>query len=139
VGQTALRSHGTLIRRADGGVLPLELVDEVLDVTPAPLQRTVIDGTSQSDEDDYKILGMRHRGDAGFGLNYSPGLDSHQGIIDSWANDQIDLWEIEYSNGAKEQFSGGVVNFEKNSPLDDKVTASVTIAVFGAIEYIDPP
>lgn len=133
MGENAIKSHGTKVYRGTAGALPFVLIDEVRDVTPPSRTRTIHNATSQSDTRPYKLTGMPDSGDFQFGILYSPGLASHEAILDDYEADVINIYKVEYSNAATEIFSGAVANFEPSAPLDDIVTANVTVAVFGEI------
>ena len=134
MGANAIRSHNTTIARQDAGVGAFVNVEEVLDVTPPGQLRTILQATAQSDNFPYKVLGMADVGDFQFGINFSPGLASHEGLLDSRLAAQIDGWMVTYSNGETWIFSGGIANIEPTAPIDDILKANVTVAVWGEVQ-----
>ena len=133
MGANAIRSHNTKVYRKDLGAGPFVLVEEVLDVTPPSLVRSIINATSQSDNFPYKVVGMPDSENFQFDINFSPGLASHEALIDSYQAEQVDEWQIEFSNLETWVFSGALAGISPSAPLDDVVKASITVAVWGDV------
>ena len=75
MGANAVKSHGTIIARQAGGAGSFVDIGELTDITAPPFTRNPIEALSQTDEDDYYVVGMRRTGEMTFGINYNPTYD----------------------------------------------------------------
>jgi hypothetical protein len=125
----AISAQGTIIRR--NGVD----IAELRDITPPALSRNPIETTMHNSEDDSYVVGIRRKGELQFELGFLPsGESTHDnvaGLMKAWSDGSKDLYEIEFPDGASWYFSGFVTNVAASAPVDDGLTASVSIRPSG--------
>lgn len=108
-------------------------VANIMDITGPGISRNTIDVTSHDSPNGYRefLGGLRDGGEVTFDINFDPAEDTHSQLItDLDAADPID-YRVEFPNGATWTISGILTGFEPGAPVDDKLTASVTIKVTG--------
>jgi hypothetical protein len=83
------------------------------------------------------IDGLIDPGECSFQMNYVPGSPSDLlllGILDTAVGlDRSRMCRITYPNGLKDVFDGNLASYEPDLPTDDKMTATVTFKVSGAV------
>lgn len=136
MGANAVKSHGTIIARQANGAGVFTDIGELTDITAPPMTRTPIEALSQTDEDDYYVVGMRRTGEMTFGINFNPTYASHDhvvGLIYSWDEGLLDGWRITYpdTDTSTLVFSGYVTNIAPSAPIDGILTAQVTVRPTG--------
>jgi hypothetical protein len=133
----SISAHGTLIARQNLGAGVFTNVGELRDITPPALTRNAIETTSQNNNDDSFVVGIRRRGELTFQIGFVPGLDATHdeatGLIKSWNDGQLDGWRVTYPDGTVWIFSGYVTNIAPSAPVDDGLVADVTIRPTGAM------
>lgn len=79
------------------------------------------------------IPGLTESGSASLEMNYVPG--SATDILITAARSAKTIWEIvaTYPNGVSVNFIGFIKTYAKDIPLDDRLTASVSLTVTGAV------
>lgn len=125
-----ISSQGTLIARQSLGVGPFVTIAELGDITPPPLTRNPIETTTHNDPEEQFVVGIRRKGEMTFSLFFVPTNSTHDhltGLIDSWLAGDRDVWRITYPEGSQWLFSGYVTNVAPAAPVDDALTADVTI------------
>ena len=137
MGANAVKSHGTIIARQANGTGAFVDIGELGDITPPPLTRNPIEALSQTDNDDYYVVGMRRTGEMTFGINFNPTLAAHDhvaGLIYSWEQGYNDGWRVTYPDADASTliFSGYITNIAPSAPIDGILSASVTIRPTGA-------
>lgn len=134
----AISAQGTIISRGPGGVGPFTPIAELRDISGPALSRNPIETTNHNDSDENYVVGIRRYGEVTFTVGYIPSNathDSQTGLIESWQNGDRDIFQVEYPDGAKWIFSGFISNFGANAPLDDGLTADVTIRTTGGMIF----
>lgn len=136
----ALSGFGTLLKIGDGGT-PTEnftTIAEVTDITAPGLTMDVIDVTSHDSPDALreKIAGLKDLGECTFTINYIPTHATHNattGLIRDWKNRTKRNFKLVFPDAGATtwSFSGFVTNFQPSAPVDDKLTADVTITLSG--------
>lgn len=125
----AISAQGTIIKRSGTAIA------ELRDITPPALTRNPIETTMHNSNDDSYVVGIRRKGELQFELGFLPsGEATHNavaGLMKAWADGSKDLYEIDFPDGAKWYFSGFVVNIAPKAPVDDGLTASVSIRPSG--------
>jgi hypothetical protein len=124
-----------------GGPVAFVEIAELLDITPPALTRNQIETTSQNEEDDRYIVGIRRHGELGFSLNFVPTNGTHDhstGLQKKWFDGSRDIYKIVYPDGSEWLFSGYVTNFAPSAPVDDKLSADVTIRPTGKHDWAAP-
>lgn len=125
----AISAQGTIIHRAGTPIA------ELRDITPPPLTRNPIERTNHNDPDASFIVGIRRKGELQFELGFLPsGEATHNnvaGLMKAWSDGSNDLYRIAFPDGANWYFSGFVTNISPSAPVDDGLTASVSIQPSG--------
>lgn len=125
----AISAQGTLIHR--NGVA----IAELRDITPPALTRNPIETTMHNSLDDSYVVGIRRKGELTFELGFLPsGEATHNnvaGLMKAWADGSKDFYRIAFPDGANWYFSGFVTNIAPSAPVDDGLTASISIRPSG--------
>lgn len=132
---TATIGYGTqyAIWDAAAGPAAFVTIEEVFGVTPGAAQSDRVDAThfqSPGRRREY-IAGLIDTGEASFELNWVPGNDSDVLIRTLMASGDIVEHRITFPGGATVTFDAAITGFEKEIPVDDRMTATITVAVSG--------
>jgi len=144
-----MSAQGTLIARSPdpnwpdfdpvGGAVTFVDVAELRDITPPPLTRNPIETTTHNLHDDQYIVGIRRHGDMSVDVNFLPFHASHDevaGIQFSWFEGLRDIWRLTYPSGNAWLFSGFVTGWAPSAPVDDRLSAAMTIRPTGKHDWI---
>lgn len=125
---------GTTFELHNGGT-PGALVGiaEVFDLTPPNEQAETIDVTHFGSAAREFIFGLTDYGECSFELNFVPGSASETAILAAKAGKAARQCVITFPNGWTWTFNGLVIGYEPAIPVDDKMTATVTIKVSGSV------
>jgi predicted secreted protein len=108
-------------------------VAEVTEITPGEATVERVDAThmqSPGRRREY-IAGMIDSGEASFSINWNPG-DATDILLRGYLNSgAIEEHTIVFPNGVSVTFDAAVTGFSKVLPLEDRMTATVSIAVSG--------
>lgn len=148
-GQSA---QGTILARSidpnwpdsapQGGAVSFNDVSELRDLTPPALTRNTIETTTHNETWDKKVVGIKRHGDLSADLNFEPSdatQDHLTGLQKSYDDGARDIWRVTYPNAEAWLFSGYVTGFEVDAPVDDRLTADLTVAVTGQHEWQAAP
>lgn len=125
---------GTIFKLHNGGTPgALEEIAEVFDLTPPNDQDETIDVTHFGSAAREFIFGLTDFGECSFEMNFVPGSASETKILAAKASKAAREAEITFPNGATWTFDGLVTGYEPAVPVDDRMTATVTIKVSGAV------
>jgi len=87
------------------------------------------------------IAGLNDAGELTIGINYLPGSDTDDMIVAAKADGLVRTMRITVpggsANGQFFTFPGFVRGYERGVPLDDKMTATITIRIAGAVVQAD--
>lgn len=109
-------------------------IAEVISVTPGAAAADRIEAThmlSPNRRREY-IAGLIDTDEAEFQINWIPGNSTDlvlRGLLDSGEATQH---RITFPNDVTLTFTGSITGFEKDIPVDDRMTATITVAVSGA-------
>jgi len=121
----AISSHGTIVTRNN-----IE-IGELRDITPPALTRNTFDTTTQNDDDDSYVVGIRRKGELSFTINFlQSGEVSHgaiSGLLQAYLTGSKDLYKITFPDESYWQFSGYLTNIAPKAPVDGELAADVTI------------
>lgn len=123
-----ISAHGTIVKRNGTAIA------ELAGITPPALMRNDIELTVHNDNQDAYTLGIRRREPMTLSLNFVPSLGTHDhltGLIKAHTDKSVDLYVIEYPDGSEYTFSGLVSNIAPDAPVDEKLSAEVTIRPTG--------
>lgn len=137
-----ISAYGTLLKRGNGAT-PTEVFTTVAGV------RSISGPSTETDEADvtthssaaqgaYRefILTLIDAGSIEFDMNYDPDDTTHQGVRSDFTGRVKRNWEL-VMPGAIEtiSFSGYVKTFSFDFPVDDAITAKVSIRLTGAVTF----
>lgn len=118
------------IRRSGGAFASIA---EVINVTPGEATADRIDAThmlSPGRRREY-ISGLIDNGEASFEINWIPGNATDELLRDLMATGEVADHQITFPNGISVEFEAAVTGFSKAIPIDDRMTATITVAVSG--------
>lgn len=118
------------IRRSGGAVVQIA---EVINVTPGEATADRIDAThmqSPGRRREY-IGGLIDSGEASFEINWLAGSDTDVLLRDLMRTGETADHIITFPNGVTVEYEAVVTGFSKAVPLDDRMTATITVAVSG--------
>ncbi len=134
----AISAQGTIIERDPLGGGAFAAIAELRDISGPALSRNPIETTNHNDSDESFVVGIRRHGEVTFTIGYIPTDASHDdtaGLIESWQNGDRDVFRITYPDGTAWVFSGFVTNFAVSAPVDDGLTADVSIRTTGTMQF----
>jgi predicted secreted protein len=108
-------------------------IAEVTSVTPGAASADRIDAThmlSPGRRREY-IAGLIDNGEASFEINWVPGSDTDELLRSLMASGETVQHRITFPNGVTVAFDAAITGYEKEIPVDDRMTATVTVAVSG--------
>lgn len=111
-------------------------VAEVINVTPGEATADRIDAThmqSPSRRREY-IAGLIDSGEASFEINWVPGSDTDEfirGLLDSGATVEHRITFAGPTPRVTVTYDAQVIGFSKAVPIDDRMTATITVGVSG--------
>lgn len=149
--QSALRGKGTKIRIGDDviGASPAPTFTEIAEVTQitGPGMSMDTSDVTSMDSGNWRdfIAILNDPGEVTFDINYIPSETTHNdsdstsaGLIYLLDNQILRGFELGFTQESPEykiQFDGFVTNFEPSAPVDDVLTASVTLRLTGAPSF----
>jgi len=128
----AILGYGLIYEISDGAGGWIELA-EVIDLTPPNQQTEEVEKShlrSPGKTREY-LSGWNDPGEAGVTINFIPGSATATLILGLKASGVARAHRITWPNGEIWTFSGFIKGFEASSPMDDRLTAVVTIRVTG--------
>jgi len=135
---SAISAQGTLIARQPSGSGPFTTIAELRNITPPPLMRNPIETTSHNEEEESFVVGIRRKGEMTFVLGFVPSLATHDhltGLTKSWLDGSRDVFRITYPDTSQWLFSGYVTNIGPSAPVDDGLTADLTVRPTGVMTF----
>ena len=108
-------------------------IAEVFSVTPGEATADRIDAThyqSPGRRREY-ISGLIDSGEASFEMNFIPGSDSDKLIRDLLSSGDVVDHRITFPGGARVTYEASIIGYARSAPVDDRMTATVTVAVSG--------
>ncbi len=139
---SAISAQGTLIARAEQATPTIfTTIAELRTITPPPLTRNPIETTSHNEEEESFVVGIRRKGEMTFTLGFVPSLATHDnadGLQKAWNDGSRDVYRVTYPEGTQWLFSGYVTNIAPAAPVDDGLTADVTIRPTGLMTIVNP-
>lgn len=146
-----MSAQGTLIARSIdpawppddpvGGVVNFIEIAELREITPPALTRNEIELTNHNNEDDEYIVGIRRHGTMTFNINFVPQNSTHDhetGLQQAWFDGTRDIYRMTYPDGTQWLFSGFVTNIAPSAPVDDRLSADITVRPTGKHDWVNP-
>lgn len=114
-----------------------QLVAGVTNVTPPSPSRDIIDVTHAASPDMARefIVGLIDYGEASFELNWVPNDTTDSLLSGISLETEPRIWKMTFgqiTGSPSVTFDGYLTAYDRSAPMDDKMTASVTIKVSGA-------
>jgi len=133
----AITGNGTIF---SWGVIGQEnAIGQVLSVSGPSVTAATIDVTDISGTSKTFIAGMIDGGEISLEVSYDPDTEDgnrHTDLTTDMLTGATGTgWQIEWSDGSKVSAGGIVTSFSASASIDDKVTASFTIKVTGAVTF----
>ncbi|MDE3797596.1 phage tail protein [Sinorhizobium meliloti] len=128
--------YGTIYEVWDATPSPAGFVEiaEVFSVTPGAATADRIDAThmqSPGRRREY-IAGLIDSGEASFEINWVPGSASDLLLRELFESGAVVEHRITFPGAARVTYEASIIGFEKSVPVDDRMTATITVAVSGA-------
>lgn len=132
----AISAHGTLIARAPAATPTTYTTIAELegDITVPDLTRKEIDVSVHNRNIDSYVLGMLRRSSLVFPINYIASDGTHDnitGLYSAIRTNSIDGYRITFPDGDVIIMSGQVSAIKRKAPVDDKLTADITMRPSG--------
>lgn len=141
----ASSGYGTLLKMGDG-VTPTEgftTIAEVKDISGPGLSSETIDVTNQSSPGAVRefIASLLDAGEVTFSVNFIGGAtqDHSTGLIKKWLDRARTNFKLDWPNGYGCDISALVTGFEPSAPVEDALTADVTLKVSGLPTFRTTP
>ncbi|WP_430261920.1 phage tail tube protein [Neorhizobium sp. DAR64862/K0K3] len=112
-------------------------VAEVTSVTPGAASADRIDAThmmSPGRRREY-IAGLIDNGEASFEINWVPGSTTDELLRSLMSSGTTVPHRITFPNDVTVTYDAAITGYEKEIPVDDRMTATVTVAVSGEEEW----
>lgn len=109
-------------------------VAEVINLTPGKATADRRDAThykSPNRRREY-ISGLIDNGEASFEINWIPGNDTDVMLRALFESGETVEHRITFPNGVTVTYEASIIGFSKAIPIDDRMTATITVAVSGA-------
>jgi predicted secreted protein len=129
----AISAFGTQLKRSG------TLVAEINDISGPSLSRDTIEVTHHQSTNRWRefIKSLKDGGEISFTINYNPVDTTHKtstGVLADFANDTtVDTWSLVFPDSGLTtwSFPAIVTGFEPKEPIDDRLTADITLKVAG--------
>ena len=108
-------------------------IGEVFNITPPGGTADRVDAThmkSPGRRREY-IAGLIDSGEASFEINFVPGSATDQLLRRLLSSGEIVEHQIEFPNGVTVTYDASITGYEKTVPVDDRMTATITVAPSG--------
>jgi predicted secreted protein len=116
-------------------------IGEVISITPAEPESDRIDVTHMKSPGRKRefISGLIDPGEASFEINWVPGSASDILIRGLFASGAVVDHRITFPNGVTVTYDAAITGYTKAVPVDDRMTATITVAVSGDETWDDTP
>jgi hypothetical protein len=118
------------------GVTPAAFfeIGEVTEISPGEEETDRIDVTHMQSPDRRRefIAGLTDPGEASFTINWVPGNPTDVFLREMRASGDVVQHQIEFPNGVTVTFDASVLTYSKAVPINDRMTATITVAPSGA-------
>lgn len=138
----AFSGQGTTIARADVATPTVfDVLAEVKSITGPGGASNTLDTTTLSSVAMEFVPGLKDNGEVGMSLNFVPGDQAQQQMLDDQENQRMAIYKITYSDkrptgGTTATFNGYVTNFSPSIGVNALSTADATIRVTGGVTWV---
>lgn len=133
----AMTGYGSTFefRLGDDTSSAFDAAAECTSLTPPSSSVDIIDVSNMDSPDSFRefIQGLTDPGELSVGMNFVPGSDTDDNIRAWRSSREVRDWKITFPNGVVMSGQGFVSGYELDAPFDDKMSATLTIKVTGAI------
>ncbi len=119
--------------KTTAGAATFTAIAEVTSVTPGASTADRIEAThmlSPGRRREY-IAGLIDNGEAELEINWIPGNQTDELLRTLMSSGETTPHQITFPNGVTVTFDGAITGYEKSIPVDDRMTATITVAVSG--------
>lgn len=108
-------------------------VAEVINITPGEATADRIDATHMQSPNRRReyISGLIDNGEASFEINWVPGSNTDELLRELFKTGDIVQHRITFPGGVTLTYDASIIGFSKVIPIDDRLTATITLAVSG--------
>lgn len=138
---TAVFGHGTLLKLHDG-VSTYTTVLEVTDISGPGLSADSVELTSHDSASKFRefMAGLVDAGEISFTVNWQPAATTHgntAGLLYVAQNRLTRLWQLIWPDSGTTTygFYAFITSLSPNAPIDDKLSADITIKITGKPTY----
>jgi len=127
---------GVLFKVGDGATVEaFATLAEVIGLSGPGLSMDTVESTHTESANAAKeyIAGLIDGGEISVDLNFLPANATHTSLISDWQNRTLRNFQIVWPDTANTtwSFAGFVTNYEPSSPIEDRMTASVSVKLSG--------
>jgi len=114
------------------------IMAEVVSITGPALQRDTPDATHMLSPAKFRefIGGLKDAGEVSLTLNFRPGSTDEEVIFAHFDSDVIGDYKITFPNAAEWEFQAWCTGYDTETPLDDKMSATVTFKLSGKPAFV---
>ncbi len=133
----AMIGFSTLFKSGNGATPEVfATVAEVTSITPPAYSRDTVDATHEQSPYGFRefIPGLIDAGEVSFDMNFVPDsadVAAFLAELDASGSSAMKNRQIVFPDGSYFQFGAILTGFEPDAPIDDKMSASVTLKVSG--------
>lgn len=132
----AYLGHETVLKRGDGASTEsFVAIAEIINITPPAMTRDSVETTKHNTTDRYRtfIPGLRDGGTVEVQVQYDPAAAGHADLLADLNDDVLHNYKVTFPTDIGEEwtFSGFITDMSEESPIDDRITRSVTFKVSG--------
>jgi hypothetical protein len=133
----AISAQHTIVYIQIGGAGDFLEIGELQDVKPWAWSRKAIETTPHNRLQESFVVGILRKSEMTLTLGYLPGGSAgtnHDKLEDSILAGRLDIFKVVFPNNVPWVASGYVINLGPTTPVDDKLTADVTIRPTGTAQ-----
>jgi len=129
----SVNAFGTVLKIAGTAVA------EVTSISAPSISRDTIETTHHGSVDGHRefLPGLSDGGEVSLDINWNPADASHAAIYATFTSSANQAYSVMFPNLWELTFNGMVTGFDATAPIDDRLTASVTIKVTGKVTLTD--
>lgn len=131
--------HGAAFKRgnADGPPETFTAIGAVVSISGPGMSKDTVDVSTLASTARYRefISGMRDSGKITIECNFDPGDSDMDNALTDFEADAARSYQIAWADGSTFGFEGILTGWEPGTPLDDKMTMSLTYKLTGQPTY----
>lgn len=127
----AVRGFGAKLQLSISSVYTT--IADIKSITGPTTSRETYDVTHMESPNGWRehIAGLKDGGEVSSEINYNPTAVTHQALLDTYESNSVSSWKIIFSDTSTITFSGILTKLDISAPMDNAMTASITIKVTG--------